>query len=283
MNESPESIRQSVRERYTRVAESSSSFPRPSTQASERCGCGPSSDACGCAGYEADELSLLPAEAVASGRGCGNPTALAGLQPGESVLDLGSGGGLDVLLAAQRVGPEGFVYGLDTTPAMIDLARRNAARAGVTNVEFRPGELEDIPLPDKAVDVVISNCVVNLTPDKGRALKEAFRVLRSGGRLAISDIVIDPDLEDLPFGAEEIRRSLDWAGCAAGALTSSQLRSALDEAGFCEVRLHVEYRMTPEELPRQTSGLAAALGDEGLRLVAGRFTSTSITARRPIS
>jgi ubiquinone/menaquinone biosynthesis C-methylase UbiE len=197
------------------------------------------------------------------------------------VLDLGSGGGLDALLAAQRVGPTGHVYGVDTTPAMIDLARRNATKAGVPNVEFRLGDLEDLPLQDASVDVILSNCVVNLTPDKGRALREAFRVLRPGGRLAISDIVIDPDLEDLPFGAEEIRRSLDWAGCAAGALTSSQVRSALDEAGFGEIGLHVEYRLTPEELPRQTSDLAADLGDLGLHQVAGRFTSTSITARRP--
>lgn len=282
MSESPESIKQSVREHYTQVAESSAGFPQPAAQASERCGCGPDSAACCGATYDAEELSLLPAEAVASGQGCGNPTALAGLQPGEVVLDLGSGGGLDVLLASRRVGPEGFVYGLDTTPAMIELARRNAARAGATNVEFRAGDLEDIPLLDGAVDVIVSNCVVNLTPDKGRALKEAFRVLRPGGRLAISDIVIDPDLEDLPFGAEEIRRSLDWAGCAAGALTSSQVRSALDEAGFREIGLHVEYRMTPEELPRQTSDLAAALGEEGLHQVAGRFTGTSITARRPV-
>jgi ubiquinone/menaquinone biosynthesis C-methylase UbiE len=269
MSENPESIRQAVRERYTQVAESSVGC------------CGPESGTCGCASYDVEELNLLPVEAVASGRGCGNPTAIAELRSGEVVLDLGSGGGLDVLLAARQVGPQGFVYGLDTTPAMIDLARRNAARAGVANVEFRAGELEDIPLADQTVDVIISNCVVNLTPDKSRALLEAFRVLRPGGRLAISDIVIDPDLEGLPFSADAIRRSLDWAGCAAGALTSTELRRALDEAGFRDVRLDVEYRMTPEELPRQTSDLAAALGGDGLRQVAGRFTSTSITARRP--
>ena len=270
MNEDPASIQQAVRERYTRVAESSAGC------------CGPESDSCGCAQYDVNELSLLPVEAVVSGRGCGNPTALAGLRAGEVVLDLGSGGGLDVLLAARQVGPQGFVYGLDTTPAMIDLARRNAARAGVTNVEFRAGELEDIPLPDQCVDVIISNCVVNLTPDKGRALQDAFRVLRPGGRLAISDIVIDPDLEGLLFTPDAIRRSLDWAGCAAGALTSSELRLALDQAGFRDVRLDVEYRMTLEELPRQSSDLAAALGEDGLRQVAGRFTSTSITGRRPV-
>jgi len=267
MSDSPELIRQNVREHYTQVAETGAGC------------CGP--DACSCNGYSDAELALIPSEAVAIGLGCGNPTALASLDPGEVVLDLGSGGGLDVLLASQRVGPSGHVYGVDTTPAMIDLARRNAARAGVTNVEFLPGDLENLPLPDQTVDVIISNCVVNLTPDKGRALREAFRVLRPGGRLAISDIVIDPDLDGFPVSEAEIRRSLDWAACAAGALTSSALRADLLQAGFTEVRLDVVSRTTADELPQGGSPLRQSLGDGGLHELAQRFTSTSITARRP--
>ncbi len=281
MSESHDSIRQAVREHYTQVAESSSGFPRPAKQASERCGCGPAADACSCAGYDAEDLSLLPGEAVASGRGCGNPTALAGLQPGEVVLDLGSGGGLDALLAAQRVGPTGVVYGVDATPAMIDLARRNAAKAGAPNIEFRSGDLEDLPLEEASADVILSNCVVNLTPDKDRALSEAFRVLRPGGRLAISDIVIDPDLAGFAVSEDEIRRSLDWADCAAGALTSSALRAALHQAGFVDIGLEVVWRMTTDELPQRGSPLLARLGDDGLSELARRFTSTSITARKP--
>jgi ubiquinone/menaquinone biosynthesis C-methylase UbiE len=267
MSDSPDLIRQNVREHYTQVAETGGGC------------CGP--DACSCNGYSDAELALIPSEAVAIGRGCGNPTALASLETGEVVLDLGSGGGLDVLLASQRVGPSGHVYGVDTTPAMIDLARRNAARAGVTNVEFLPGDLENLPLPDQTVDVIISNCVVNLTPDKGRALHEAFRVLRPGGRLAISDIVIDPDLVGFPVPEAEIRRSLDWAACAAGALTTAALRSALSQAGFVDIDLQIVSRTTTEELPQQGSPLLDRLGDDGLRELARRFTSTSIKARRP--
>jgi SAM-dependent methyltransferase len=280
MSDSPELIRQNVRDHYARIADTSGGFPRPAGQASERCGCGP--DPCSCNDYSDAELALIPAEAVAIGLGCGNPTALASLSPGEIVLDLGSGGGLDVLLASQRVGPTGHVYGVDTTPAMIDLARRNAERAGAANAEFLPGDLENVPLPDQSVDVIISNCVVNLTPDKGRALREAFRVLRPGGRLAISDIVIDPDLNGFPVAEAEIRRSLDWAGCAAGALTSSALRALLLQAGFVEVGLDVVSRTTADQLPQRGSPLRDRLGDDGLRDLAHRFTSTSITARRPL-
>jgi SAM-dependent methyltransferase len=279
MSDSPDLIRQNVRQHYTQIAETSGGFPQSAAPTSERNGCGP--DPCSCNGYSESELALIPAEAVAIGLGCGNPTALASLVPGEVVLDLGSGGGLDVLLASQRVGPSGHVYGVDTTPAMIDLARRNAARAGVTNVEFLPGDLENLPLPDATVDVIISNCVVNLTPDKGRALREACRVLRPGGRLAISDIVIDPDLAGFPVTEAEIRRALDWAACAAGALTSSALRAALEQAGFVDIDLAVVSRTTADQLPQHGSPLRDQLGDDGLRDLAHRFTSTSITARRP--
>jgi SAM-dependent methyltransferase len=266
MSDRPERIRETVREHYTQIAETSA-------------GCC-ASEACGCHGYSDAELALIPVEAAAMGLGCGNPTALASLRPGEVVLDLGSGGGLDVLLAGRQVGPSGHVYGVDATPAMIDLARRNAAQAGADNVEFLPGDLEDLPLPDESVDVIISNCVVNLTPDKARALSEAFRVLRPGGRLAISDIVVDPDLQGLPLSEAEIRRSLDWSGCAAGALTSTEVRRALEGASFIDIDVEIAARMTSDELPQQGSPLKDRMGEENLRELARRFTSSSITARR---
>ena len=267
MSETPELIRRNVREHYTEIAKTASGC------------CGP--DLCSCSGYTDAELALVPTEAASISLGCGNPTALASLRPGEFVLDLGSGGGLDVLLAAQRVGPSGFAYGVDTTPAMIDLARRNAARAGATNVEFLPGDLENLPRPDATVDAIISNCVVNLTPDKLRTLREAYRVLKPGGRLAISDVVIDPDLAGFPVSEAGIRGSLDWAGCAAGALTTSEWRAALTQAGFIDIGMEIVSRTTVEGLPGGGSPLRDRLGDDGLPDLASRFTSTSITAHRP--
>ncbi len=163
--------------------------------------------------YAADETTGLPAEAVRVSFGCGNPTALAAIQAGETVLDLGSGGGIDVLLSARRVGPNGKVYGLDMTDDMLALARKNQRKAGVTNVEFLKGDIENVPLPDNSVDLIISNCVINLSPDKDRVLKEASRVLKPGGRLAVSDIVVRGSIP------AEIRHSVElWAGCVAGAL-----------------------------------------------------------------
>ena len=164
--------------------------------------------------------------------GCGNPLAIAGLQPGEVVLDLGSGGGIDCFLAAKKVGPEGRVIGLDMTPDMIKLARRNAKKMGVTNVDFRYGEMEEMPLPDESVDVIISNCVINLSPDKDAVFREAFRVLRPGGRLSVSDIVVDGDLP------QSIRSQLDaWAGCVAGALDESVYLDKIRAAGFEQVEV----------------------------------------------
>src|SRR5213083_1526323 len=184
--------------------------------------------------YGCGETADVPAEAVSASLGCGNPTALADLREGEVVLDLGSGGGIDVLLSAKRVGPTGKAYGLDMTDEMLALARENQRKAGVTNVEFLKGEIEQIPLPDASVDVVISNCVINLSADKPRVLREAFRVLRPGGRFAVSDVVVQGTL---PAG---VRASMDaWAGCLGGALEEREYRSLLAEAGFGEIEVEV--------------------------------------------
>src|SRR6188508_1426860 len=177
--------------------------------------------------YATAETTGLPAEAVRASFGCGNPTALATIQPGETVLDLGSGGGIDVFLSARRVGPTGKVYGLDMTDEMLALARENQRKAGATNVEFLKGEIENIPLPDNSVDVIISNCVINLSSDKNRVLQEAFRVLKPGGRFAVSDVVTRGAI------SEEIRKSvLLWVGCIAGALDETEYREKLASAGF---------------------------------------------------
>jgi arsenite methyltransferase len=177
--------------------------------------------------YDTSEKGALPAEAVAASLGCGNPTALAQLQPGEIVLDLGSGGGIDVLLSAKRVAPGGKAYGLDMTDEMLALARENQKKAGVQNVEFLKGTIEEIPLPDKTVDVIISNCVINLSGDKDRVMREAFRVLKPGGRFAVSDVVIRGEVP------AAVRKSMElWVGCIAGALLESEYREKLRAAGF---------------------------------------------------
>src|SRR5204863_9021536 len=180
--------------------------------------------------YDAAELQQVPGEALEASLGCGNPTALAKLNPGEVVLDLGSGGGIDVLLSAKRVGPTGKAYGLDMTDEMLALANENKQRAGVENVEFLKGEIEHIPLPDNSVDVVISNCVINLSADKGRVLREAFRVLKPGGRFAVSDVVVRGE------APPEVRRNMElWIGCVAGALEEMEYRDLLADAGFRRV------------------------------------------------
>ncbi len=263
-------IEQSVRTHYSAVARSNGDA-----------GCCAPAAACCAPDYPADELARIPTAAVRSARGCGNPLALASLRPGEVVLDLGSGGGLDVLLAAQRVGREGFVYGLDANPDMLDLARRNASKAGVEHVSFLHGDLEDIPLPDRSVDVILSNCVLNLTLDKSRALGEAWRVLRPGGRLAVSDIVIDPDLRGFTLSEEAIRNRLDWASCSAGALTTADLRAQLEAAGFSDIDLQVLRRMSAEDVTSDSPAGLADLPEADIQQVAARFTSMAITARRP--
>jgi len=221
-------VQEAVRQRYGAIAEAvRNSAQRGSCCGPSSCGCGDpiSSDL-----YASSETQDLPAGAVAASLGCGNPTALTDLKPGETVLDLGSGGGIDVLLSARRVGPTGKVYGLDMTDAMLDLARENQAKAGVTNVEFLKGTIEAIPLPAASVDVIISNCVINLSSDKDAVLREAFRVLKPGGRFAVSDIVVRGHVPS------EVRRNMElWVGCIAGALQDTEYEQKLRAAGFTDV------------------------------------------------
>jgi arsenite methyltransferase len=224
--------------------------------------------------YAEGETQDLPAEAVRASLGCGNPTALAALQPGDVVLDLGSGGGIDVLLSARRVGPTGKVYGLDMTDEMLALARENQRKAGVTHVEFLKGEIEAIPLPDNSVDVVISNCVINLSTDKAQVAREVFRVLKPGGRLAVSDVVVRG-----PVPAE-LRRHVElWIGCVAGALEESQYRSVLGDAGFESVTIE-PWRVYAIEDARAWFE-AAGLDVENLAAEAnGKFASAFIRAEK---
>jgi len=225
--------------------------------------------------YADAETATLPAEAVAASLGCGNPTALARLHEGETVLDLGSGGGIDVLLSARRVGPTGKAFGLDMTDEMLALARENARKAGVQNVEFLKGEIERIPLPDASVDVVISNCVINLSPDKDRVLAEAFRVLRPGGRFAVSDVVVRGEVP------AEIRRSVElWIGCVAGALDEADYRAKLARAGFVDVDVEPTrvYRVEDARDFLAASGLDA---DAIAPAVDGKFMSAFVRARKP--
>jgi SAM-dependent methyltransferase len=233
--------------------------------------------------YDDAELGAVPAKAALASLGCGRPTAVAELAPGEFVLDLGSGGGIDVLLSAARVGPRGFVYGLDVTPQMIDLARANATEAGVSNVEFLLGDMAAVPLPDASVDVILSNCVVNLSPDKDSVFREAFRVLKPGGRVAISDIVIHADLE--PGTSHGDQRRLDvsaWAGCVAGALTSREYHDGLAGAGFTDISLEVTRHYAPEDLPTPWPAWVLQLGHAEARALVAAFGATTIRARRPI-
>jgi len=222
-------IKETVREKYGQAALRVLDGERGSccgTGTSGTCGCDPVSSNL----YDAAETATLPHGAVLASLGCGNPTALAELHEGEVVLDLGSGGGIDVLLSAGRVGPTGKAYGLDMTDEMLALARENQRQAGVANVEFLKGEIERIPLPDRSVDVIISNCVINLSADKRRVLSEAFRVLKPGGRFAVSDVVVRGRLPSA------VRRSMEaWVGCVAGALEEEEFRALLAEQGFEEI------------------------------------------------
>jgi SAM-dependent methyltransferase len=226
--------------------------------------------------YEDKETEALPAEAVLASLGCGNPTALAQLNPGETVLDLGSGGGIDVLLSARRVGPTGMVYGLDMTDEMLVLARENQQTSGLQNVEFLKGEIEEIPLASHSVDVIISNCVINLSSDKDRVLAEAFRVLKPGGRLAVSDVVVRGDVP------AEIRHSVElWMGCVAGALEEASYRDKLVKAGFHDIEI-VPTRIYRAE---DAKDFLAGVGLDVEALVPqidGKFMSAFIRARKPL-
>jgi arsenite methyltransferase len=225
--------------------------------------------------YEQGEAAELPAEALLASLGCGNPTALAQLEPGQTVLDLGSGGGIDVLLSAKRVGPAGKAYGLDMTDEMLALARENQRKAGATNVEFLKGEIENVPLPDGSVDVVISNCVINLSADKARAISEAFRVLKPGGRLAISDVVVRGSVP------AEVRRSVElWIGCISGALEESEYRRLLRATGFTDVEVEPTrvYRLEDAELLLAQAGIDV---ESVARQMEGKFMSAFIRAIKP--
>jgi SAM-dependent methyltransferase len=225
--------------------------------------------------YGESETSTLPGEAVDASLGCGNPTAMIDLRPGDVVLDLGSGGGIDVLLSAKRVGPAGKVYGLDMTDEMLALARDNQRKADATNVEFLKGEIEAIPLPDATVDVVLSNCVINLSSDKPQVLREAFRVLKPGGRLAVSDVVVRGVVP------EEIRRSVElWAGCVAGALEESAYRVALAAAGFESVEIE-PWRVYDVKDAREFLAVNKIDADAIAPLVGDKFASAFIRAHKP--
>jgi len=227
--------------------------------------------------YEAGEVAGLPMEAVGASLGCGNPTALAHLQPGQTVLDLGSGGGLDVLLSARQVGPTGKVYGLDMTDEMLALARENQRKAGMHNVEILKGEIEQIPLSDNSVDVIISNCVINLAADKDLVLAEAFRVLKPGGRLAVSDIVVRGRVP------ADIRHSVElWIGCVAGALEESEYREKLARAGFEQIDLQPTRIYRAEDAREFLAGAGLNVGAVAPQ-VDGKFMSAFVRARKPAS
>jgi SAM-dependent methyltransferase len=226
--------------------------------------------------YGADQVALVPEDALKASLGCGNPTALASLAEGETVLDLGSGGGIDVLLSARRVGPTGFAYGLDMTDEMLALARKNAADQDATNVEFLKGHIEEIPLPDNRVDVVISNCVINLSADKGRVIRETFRVLKPGGRFAVSDVVAQGQLP------ADLRADMEaWVGCVAGALEEREYRQLLTAAGFSDIDVEVTRVYDVQQIA--TNGDREWDQDAFARFAAsgGRLVSAFIRARKP--
>jgi arsenite methyltransferase len=263
-------IKATVRQKYGQAALAAAAGPEAGCDGSRGERCDPITG-----NLYGAETAGLPAEALRASLGCGNPTALADLSPGQTVLDLGSGGGIDVLLSARRVSPGGQAYGLDMTDEMLALARDNARRAGVSNAEFLKGEIEAIPLPAASVNVVISNCVINLSPDKDRVLVEAFRVLRPGGRLAVSDIVIRGPVPSA------VRRSVElWIGCVAGALEEDEYRAKLARAGFIDVEIEPT-RLYRVEDARELLA-AAGLDPEALApAVDGKFMSAFIRARKP--
>jgi SAM-dependent methyltransferase len=271
-----EEIRSAVRERYAQAARS--------VDGSCCSAAVPTEGLIGHTLYNEDEAEALPHAALEASLGCGNPTMLADLHPGEVVLDLGSGGGIDVLLSARRVAPDGKAYGLDMTPEMLDLARRNQAEAGVTNAEFLEGTMEEIPLPEQSVDVIISNCVVNLSPDKPAVFREAFRVLKPGGRLAISDIVLR---KKLPEPLQQVMGL--WTGCVAGALSDSDYRDKLEQAGFEAIEIEATHVYDSAEITRMVADLPDSIElpktldiEASITELEGAAMSAFVRARKPL-
>ena len=273
-----DTLKETVREKYGQAA------TRAAEGAKASC-CGPVSSCCGASAdtaiydpitsnlYDEGQTAGIPAEALLASLGCGNPTALAQLNEGETVLDLGSGGGIDVLLSARRVGPTGKAYGLDMTDEMLALANENKARAGATNVEFLKGDIENIPLPDNSVDVIISNCVINLSADKARVLREAHRVLKPGGRFAVSDVIVRGEVP------EPIRRNMElWIGCVAGALEEKQFERLLADAGFEDIDIEPTRVYSGEDAESflTGAGLDAAMADG----IDGKFMSAFVRATK---
>jgi arsenite methyltransferase len=267
-------IKEIVKEKYGQAA------LRVTTGGSSCCGASASLDGCSVDPitsnlYDANQTGQIPEEAILASLGCGNPTALAKLSAGETVLDLGSGGGIDVLLSARRVGPTGKAYGLDMTDEMLALARENQRKAGVENVEFLKGEIESIPLPDNSVDVVISNCVINLSADKDKVLREALRVLKPGGRFAVSDVVVRGDVP------EQVRRSMEmWVGCIAGALQEYEYVAKLARAGFDEIDIEPTRVYSIEDARQFLTGEGIDV-DAIAPEVGNRFMSVFIRAVKP--
>jgi SAM-dependent methyltransferase len=270
---STENIKEVVKQKYGQAA------LRVQGGSTSCCGTGPAVSAC-CDPitsnlYSAQQSGEVPREAMQASLGCGNPTALAQLNPGETVLDLGSGGGIDVLLSAKRVGATGKAYGLDMTDEMLALARENQNKAGVSNVEFLKGEIENIPLPDNAVDVIISNCVINLSADKDRVLREAFRVLKPGGRFAVSDVVVTGDIPAV------IRKNVElWIGCVAGALRDSDYSAKLAAAGFENIGIEPTRIYAVEDARQFLAGQGMDV-DAIAAEVDGKFMSAFIRASKP--
>lgn len=271
---STDNIREVVKQKYGQAA------LRVQSGGSSCCGSSPAAGGC-CDPitsnlYDAKQSGEIPEQALQASLGCGNPTALAHLNPGETVLDLGSGGGIDVLLSARRVGPTGKAYGLDMTDEMLALARENQRKSGVTNVEFVKSEIENIPLPDNSVDVIISNCVINLSADKDRVLREAHRVLKPGGRFAVSDVVVTGDIP------AAIRKSIEaWVGCIAGALRDSDYRAKLAAAGFDGIAIEPTRVYDVEDARRFLAGQGIDV-DAIAAEVDGKFMSAFIRARKPV-
>src|SRR2546425_688936 len=264
-------IKRTVKEKYGQAALRVAGGEQGSCGRASSCGCDPASSNL----YDPAETATLPEGAVLASLGCGNPTALAELHEGEVVLDLGSGGGIDVLLCAKRVGSTGKAYGLDMTDEMLALARENQKKAGIENVEFLKGEIESIPLPDNSVDVIISNCVINLSADKDRVLREAFRVLKPGGRFAVSDVVVRGEVPS------DIRRSIElWVGCVAGALEESAYRTKLESAGFEGIDIEPTRVYRVEDARQFLAG--QGLDVEAMApLVDGKFMSAFVRAKKP--